>query len=184
MKRALFVMLVASAALGQNGPRNGPTASSLTKPAIALPEALASALVEVKAKSHVAVLLPSKLPEAVGEAKYATVDKASEGEYVISLYYESGVGDAGFAASFMANARPAYGPKDIGNVREVKLSHGLVGYFRSVSCGGSCAPSNLWWEEHQILYQIQLKLPSTLPEKDQQRAIVEVANSSILAGSR
>jgi hypothetical protein len=94
------------------------------------------------------------------------------------------IGDAGFAASFMSDAHPDYDPKDIGNVREVKLPHGLVGYFSPVSCGGSCAPANLWWEEDQVLYQIQLKLSSTLAEMDQQRATVAVANSAILAGPR
>jgi hypothetical protein len=69
-------------------------------------------------------------------------------------------------------------------VREVKLSRGLVGYFRSVSCGGSCAPANLWWEEDRALYQIQLKLSPTLSESDQQKTITAVADSAILAGPR
>ena len=99
------------------------------------------------------------------------------------LYYKLGVGDSGFAASFTANAHPDYGPKDLPNVDEVKLSRGLVGYFSPVSCGGSCAPANLW-EENRILYQIQLKLSSSISENDQQRLILAVANSAILAGPR
>lgn len=158
--------------------------TSPAKPALALPEALAPALAEVKAKSRIAVLLPSELSEPLAKAKHAIVETASENEYAISLYYELGVGDSGFAASFMANAHSDYGPKDLPNVDEVKLSRRLVGYFRPVSCGGSCAPANLWWEEDRILYQIQLKLSSTLPENDQQRVIIAAANSAILAGPR
>lgn len=157
---------------------------SLAKPATALPAALASVLSEVKSKSRVRLLLPSELPQGIAEAKYGIVDRASEDEYAISLYYELGMGDAGFAASFGANIHPNYGPKDIPNVREVKLSRGMIGYFRPVSCGGSCAPANIWWKDDQILYHVQLKLSPEVPEGDQQRMIIAVANSAILAGPR
>ena len=167
-------MLWCSVALGQGSP----------KPALLLPEALASLLAEVKAKSHVAVLLPSELPEPFAEAKDAVIQSDSEDEYAISLYYETSGGGILFAASFSANGRADYGPKDIPNVRKVKLSHGLVGYFREVGCGGSCAPANLWWEEDHVLYQIQLELSPNLADKDQQRKMIATANSAILPGPR
>ena len=157
---------------------------SQQKPAVVLPKALGLVLAEVKAKSHVAVLLPSALPQPIAKAKYATVQSASENEYAISLYCELDVGDSGFAAFFAANGRPDYGPKDIPNVRKVKLSHDLVGYFREVGCGGSCAPANLWWEEDHVLYQVQLRLSPDLSDKDQQGRTISVANSAILAGPR
>lgn len=160
------------------------SAMSPAKPVIPLPTAFAAVLSEVKTKSHMPVLLPSDLPQPVAKAKYAVVETATEGEYVLSLDYELGIGDAGFAASFGANAHPKYGPKDLPNVREVKLSQGMIGYFRPVSCGGSCAPANLWWEEDQALYQVQVELPSTLPEHDQQGEMTAIADSAILAGAR
>src|SRR5215813_13041761 len=106
MKWALFVTLIASAALAQNGPRNGPTQLTAqgnfyarqSKPSVALPEALVPALAEVKAKSRIAVLLPSELSRPLTTAKHAIVEKALEDEYAISLYYELGVGNSGFAA--------------------------------------------------------------------------------------
>jgi hypothetical protein len=174
MKWNVAILLCCSVALGQ----------SPSKPALHLPEALASVLAEVKAKSHLEVLLPSELPHPFAEAKYATVESASQNEYGISLYYKLDVGDSGFAASFSADAHPNYGPQDIPNVRKVKLSHGLVGYFREVGCGGSCAPANLWWEEDHVLYSLQLRLRPDLPDKDQQRKMIAVANSAILAGPR
>jgi len=131
-----------------------------------------------------AVLLPGELPEPIAGAKYATVDRASQDDYAISLYYELDIGDAGFAASFMAKGHPNYEPQDLPNVQEVKLSRGLVGYFRPVSCGGSCGPANLWWKEGQVLYQIELELSSTPPDDDQQKTITTVADSAILAGPR
>jgi len=149
-----------------------------------IPEPFGSVLPKVKTKSRIAVLLPSELSEPFSKAKYAVVGKASVGEYAISLYYEPGIGDAGFAALFAAKANPGFEPKELANVSEVKLAHGVVGYFRPVSCGGSCAPANLWWKEGRVLYQVQLRLSSTLSEGDQRRAMIATADSAILAGPR
>jgi len=174
MKWGLAFMLCCSVALGQSTPKaNGN-----------LPNGLSSALTEVKTKSHVAILLPSELPQPFADAKYATVESASENEYAISLYYKLNAGDSAFAALFSADSQPNYGPKDIPNVREVKLSHGLVGYFREVGCGGSCAPANIWWEEDHVLYSLQLRLRPDLSDQKQQREMIAVANSAILAGPR
>ncbi|HVC46926.1 MAG TPA: hypothetical protein VND90_06735 [Terracidiphilus sp.] len=185
MKWTIVILLSISAAFAQSTP-DAAHAHSKRQSTAVMPVAkvLTSALSEVKAKSRVAVLLPSELPEAVAGAKYASVETASQDEYAIELDYELGVGDSGFAAFFTAKVHPKYAPKDIGNVREVKLSHGFVGYFRPVSCGGSCAPANLWWEKDDVLYQFQLQLSPTLSERDQQSAIVAAANSAIVAGAR
>lgn len=147
-----------------------------------LPKVFASVLNQVKTKSHVAILLPSELPDPVGKAEHAEVDKATANEYAISLYYELGIGDAGFAALFFGDAAPKYDPRELGNVSVVELAHGIHGFFRAVSCGGSCAPANLWWKENGTLYQIQLKLPST--DQSQEKTMVAVANSAILGGPR
>lgn len=173
MKWGVVFVLCCSAALGQSTPRTSGH----------LPEALSSALTEVKAKSHIPILLPSELPQPFEGAKYATVE-ASENGYGISLYYELHAGDSAFAASFSADSHPNYGPTDIPNVHQVKLSHGLVGYFREVGCGGSCAPANLWWEEDHVLYGLQLRLRPDIPDNDQQREMISVANSAIIAGPR
>jgi hypothetical protein len=149
-----------------------------------VPDVFTAVLAEVKTQSRIAVLLPSRLSRHLEGAKYAVVEKAAKNEYAISLNYKLGIGDAGFAALFAAEAHPGYAPGELGNVRKVKLSKGLVGYFRPVSCGGSCAPANLWWEEDLNLYQIQLVIPPSLREADQQNDLIAIANSSILAGPR
>lgn len=159
-------------------------AASAAKPDNFLSETFASVVPEIKAKSRVPVLLPSELPTPMGNAKCAVIEKSTESEYAISLYYKMGIGDAGFAAFFAGNAKPGYKLQGLENVREVKLSRGIKGFFSEVSCGGSCAPANLWWEESGVLYQIQLKFSSTLPARDQQKAITASANSAILAGPR
>jgi len=50
-----------------------------------LPGIFVSVLPEVKARSHIPVLLPSELPEPVRKAKHALVEKAVPTEYAISL---------------------------------------------------------------------------------------------------
>ena len=149
-----------------------------------LPDVFRSVLAGVKAKTSLPVLLPSELPRPFNDAKHASVGVTTASEYAVSLYYELGAGDAGFAASFGATDNPRFSPRELGNVHEVKLANGIAGFFRPVNCGGSCAPASLWWEEGAVLYQIQLKLRSTLREQDQQRMIMTVANSAILAGPR
>lgn len=149
-----------------------------------LPDIFVSVLGGIEAKTRVPVLLPTELPRPFSDAKHASVDKATADEYSVSLYYELDIGNAGFAASFGATNNPGYSPRQLGNVRQMKLAGDMTGFFRPVSCGGSCAPANLWWEKGAALYQIQLKLPSTLGEKKQQGIITTVANSAILAGPR
>ena len=177
MKWCVTILFGTAVALVQS------TAQSPNQPQ-AVPKVFTSALSEIKAKSPIPVLLPSELPQPLVKVKYANVEAASADKYALSLYYELGVGDAGFAASFTAEAHPGYEPKDMPNVSEVKLSRGIIGYFRPVTCGGSCAPANLWWEEDQTLYQVQLKLSSTLPEHGQQNEMIAIADSAILAGAR
>jgi hypothetical protein len=99
-------------------------------------------LPEVKAKTRIPILLPDKLPVSIEYAKQALV-KASEKQYAISVNYELDIGNDGSAAFFSAEAGPNYIPQELPNVQEVKLAHGNRGFFRPVSCGGSCAPVNL-----------------------------------------
>jgi len=91
-----------------------------------------------------------------------------EGGYLISLYYfEPGV-EATFAAGFGGSTRIEH----LSDAHRVELSGGRTGMFMFVSCGGSCAPANLWWEQNGVMYQIQKKLKSSTTEKEQERILV------------
>ncbi len=155
--------------------------ASVGKP---LPDVFVSILAEVKAKVSIPVLLPTKLPRPFDDAKHATVEKVAPDEYAVVLWYELDVGNSGYAASFSGKVNPPYSLRELGNTRQVQLTRGIIGFFRPVSCGGSCAPANLWWEQGSSLYTIQLELNSTLREKQQQQIITAVANSAIEAGPR
>jgi hypothetical protein len=149
-----------------------------------LPKNVASVLAAIKAGTSIPVLLPTKLPRPFSDAKNAVVQKITADEYALALYYEMGAGDAGFAAFFAAKNNASYSPRELPDVREVKLVGDIVGFFRPVSCGGSCAPANLWWKRGSAIYQVQLKMPSALSQEKQLKVITAVADSAILAGPR
>ena len=139
------------------------------------------ALEQIQSQTPIPILLPSKLPSAIPERdiKVASGEVRGDG-YFISLYFSEDGGDAAFAAGFGGSTR-IFGPKDLPNVHRVPLSGGRTGMFRPVSCGGSCAPANLWWEQNGVMYQIQIKLRSDSTEKDQERILVETANATVTA---
>jgi hypothetical protein len=77
--------------------------------------------------------------------------------------------NASFAAGFGASTRVFRDPTDT----RVALTDGRVGRFSPVSCGGSCAPANLYWEQNGVMYDIQIKLRSDMSKKEQKRILVE-----------
>jgi len=101
-----------------------------------LPEGFTSSVGAVKAKTRVPILLPSTLPDPIGKAKDTVVQSVAEDSYAISLYYELGIGDAGFAANFAAQAKPDYTPEDLANVQRTALAQGLIGFFRPSAVAG------------------------------------------------
>ena len=98
-----------------------------------LPSVFVSALAKVKTRTNISVLLPSELPKPFSNAEHAMVDDVKGDQYGVLLYYELGLGDAGFAASFSAKKNPSYSPRELANVQTVKLARGIVGFFRPVS---------------------------------------------------
>jgi len=137
-----------------------------------------AALEQIQSQTHIPILLPSRLPSLIREAdvKLAEGTLADDG-YFISLYFSETRSEATFAAGFGGSRRFL---RDLPNTRRVALRGGRTGMFSPVSCGGSCAPANLQWEQSGMMYQIQVKLQSDLPEHDQERILVETANSSVI----
>ena len=137
------------------------------------------ALGEIRGKVKIPILLPTRLPDLIGEQKIKGVfgDVRDDG-YFISLYYAVGMGDAGYAAGFSGSTRI---DSDLPNSRKVKLADGTIAMFRPVSCGGSCAPANLWWVRNGFEYGVQIAMSSTADEEDQLKVLLETANSMVPA---
>ncbi len=134
------------------------------------------ALEQIQSQVRIPILLPSKLPSVIPERNIKVASgEVTEDGYFISLYF-SAPANATYAAGFGGSTHIL---RDLG--RPVTLSGGRTGMFRPVSCGGSCAPANLWWVQSGVMYQIQIKLRSDSAEKDQERILVETANSTVTA---
>jgi hypothetical protein len=135
------------------------------------------ALDQIRGHTQIPILLPSKFPAAVREPDIKLAwGTATDSGYNISLYYTEIRNDVAFAASF-GGSKQVF--RDLPNTRPVVLASGIVAMFRSVSCGGSCAPANLWWEQKGVMYQIQITLRSNTNEMEQERILMETANSSV-----
>ena len=67
--------------------------------------------------------------------------------------------------------------------RKVALAKGITGYYKPLTCGGSCSPPTIQWKQRRVLYSIQAKLGLSGRAK-QRRAMVRAANSAIRARPR
>lgn len=139
-----------------------------------------SAIDDLRGKTRIPILLPSKLPVAIKESaiKLAYGEARKDG-YFISLYYEEIGSGASYAAGF-GGETSTFRLTELGNAKRVALSRGRIGAFLPVSCGGSCAPANLWWEENGATYDIQIKLRSDTPQRKQEKILVEVAKAIVM----
>jgi len=139
------------------------------------------ALEQIQSQTRIPILLPTTLPSAIPEGSIKlTWGEVREDGYFISLYFSEEASNATFAGGFGASTRIP-GLQNLPNTHRVALSGGRIGIFRPVSCGGSCAPANLWWEQNGVMYQIQIRLGSGSAEKGQQKILVETANSMVTA---
>jgi hypothetical protein len=164
--KAATVLVLLSIAVGPMAMAQSNEVLQLFDPAVA----------QIQGKTKVPVLLPSKLPAVLLEQDLKVWGEGKEDGYSISLW-ENGPGGR-FIAGFTASKRPISDLSDLPNLRRVVLASGSAGLFRPVSCGGSCAPANLWWEQNGVLYHIQIKLPSGSPDEEE-RILLEAANSSV-----
>ena len=64
--------------------------------------------------------------------------------------------------------------------RTVQLTDGITGYYKPLTCGGSCSPPMIQWLQGGVLYSIQAKIGSSKPK----RSIVRAANSAIRSTPR
>src|SRR5437588_6741528 len=139
-----------------------------------------STLAQVKARTQVPILLPSEFPPPVMENDIHFADgNGKRDKYEITLYYEKGAGDAAFVGHFTGEAIGKFHAKG----KKVNLSNGVTGYFKRKSCGGSCSPSLIRWQQDNVLYTLQLKL-AVKTEAEEEQVVTAVANSAIRGGAR
>jgi hypothetical protein len=143
---------------------------------IDVPDLFANVLPRVKAKTTVPVRLPQRY---ISEAnKNFPSGSARKNRYTLSIGAIRGCGGATacFVADFGAKrgAQPSF-------TRTVKLVGGRTGYFKPLTCGGSCSPPMLEWRQGGVLYWIQAHAGTAKQEKKRLR---RMANSAIRNGPR
>ena len=137
----------------------------------------ASALPELQHTVRIPVLLPTRLPSVLRAPSVSSVRVTTAADsYSVELRYKGAEGDAGFAALF---AGPRKEAGEIAGSNQVRLENGSLGQFRPVSCGGSCAPANLWWRHDGVVYLISIRLSPDTPESKQKKVLLEVANAMV-----
>jgi hypothetical protein len=129
---------------------------------------------KVKKKSHLAVRLPQRIYPGIKTYPAAVIRKHSY-EFELSAAKNCHFATACFIASFSGElgGTPSFKKK-------VKLAHGITGYFHRITCGASCAPASIQWQENGVLYTIQNKNPG----KHERRNMIKLANSAIRHGDR
>jgi hypothetical protein len=158
------------------------TASSVASSAQAprVPRVFASAVRQISPRVTIPLLVPSRLPSPIGVSQIrATHAVVSDTGYFISLFYGQDESDAYYAAGIGGSTK-VVSAEDLPGASRVALAHGVTGFFRPVSCGGSCAPANLWWICDGVQYQIQVKLSPDLAEATQAGVLVSMANSVVI----
>ena len=144
-----------------------------------IPAALGSALTSTDAKTPLAILLPSRLALDFDGRVFASGGGGSSA-YDLSL---AGVRNCGGAnACFLASFEAQRGGKPSLR-RRVALRGGRTGYFKPLTCGGSCSPPVIQWVQRGNLYTIRAKVPDST-DAGQRRRLVAAANSAIGAGPR
>ena len=144
-----------------------------------VPSALGSTLTQTKAKTPLAILLPSRLALDYDGRTYAS-GSGGRRSYSLSLAGPRNCGGATacFLVTFTATRNGRHGPW-----QKVALRGGRTGWFRPLSCGGSCSPPEIEWVSRGNLYGIQAKVPDATTA-GQRRRLVAAANSAIGAGPR
>jgi hypothetical protein len=128
-----------------------------------------------KANPKIAVLLPSRLPLDYGGRVYGSGGPVAGG-YAINLDATARChgADACFLAFFGAQrGGRLYGAR-------LRLEHGVMAAYRPLSCGASCAPPQIDWLRHGVLYTIQARLSVG----QTRTALIGAADQAIAAGPR
>ena len=143
-----------------------------------VPSELGAQLTKVARKTAVPVRVPRSISLDYDGRLYASGTATRRG-YTLGLDGASPCGaNACFLSSFSAErgGTPAF-------KRTVRLANGVTGYYKPLTCGGSCSPPLLEWVQRGVLYGIQAKVGAQ-GDAAQRAAMVKAANSAIRSKPR
>jgi hypothetical protein len=132
----------------------------------------------VKGKTNVPVLLPATLPLA-GKASGTLYVTSFTGPKHWGIQIAGAPNCGGANACFVASFEGQRSGKLPGSAN-VRVS-GSRGFYKGITCGGSCSPASLWFVRGGVLYTWQMKDP---PPRGTKALILRLANQAIAAGGR
>ncbi len=144
-----------------------------------VPEQLGPVLDRVAARTSVPIRVPATLDLDYDGVAYANGFGGRRG-WELSLAGSRDCGNA--TACFLASMTGERGGTPAFR-RRVRLARGITGYFKPLSCGGSCSPPMIQWKQEGYLYTIQAKL-GVAGRTKQRRAMVRAANEAIRSTPR
>jgi hypothetical protein len=144
-----------------------------------IPAALGSSLARADAATPLAILLPRRLSLDYAGRTFAS-GAGARNSYTLSLAAARNCGGA--TACFLATFSADRGGRT-SFARRVALRGGRTGYFKPLSCGGSCSPPAIQWISRGNLYTIEAKIPDST-DSGQRKRLVAAANAAIGAGPR
>jgi hypothetical protein len=132
----------------------------------------------VAKRTKVPIRLPSKIDLDYGKNVFGS-GTGSKNRYSFGI---DAATPCGANACFLAQFRGEKGGTPAFK-REVDLANGITGYYKPLSCGGSCSPPLIEWIQRGYLYGIQAKI-GTAGKDAQRRAMIRAANSAIRSTPR
>ena len=133
----------------------------------------------VAPRTDVPIRLPRSMNLDYSRAAFGDGGRTARGyDFTIATTADCGNATACFLASFTGEEGGTYAFR-----RRVRLARGIVGRYKPLTCGASCSPPTIEWEQRGFLYRLQAKLGVSGAAK-QRAAMVRAANSAIRSRPR
>jgi hypothetical protein len=140
-----------------------------------LPAIAAKQVAKINARSSVPVLLPDHLAIDYGGKLFVSGGTSDTGW---DIEFDGAPDCGGANACFLASVTAEKGGTP-GYKRTVKLRGGVAGYYKPLTCGGSCSPPVIEFVQDGVLYGIAAKVPGKALKR-----LTRAANEALAAGPR
>ena len=143
-----------------------------------IPSVLKDDVKRVTPRVNIAIRLPARLDLAFNRRVFTSAT-GSRRRYSFGLAGIRDCGGAGACTLGSISGERGGTPAYRGTVR---LTNGITGYYKPLTCGASCSDPEIQWLQGGVLYSISASLRGG--KAKQRRAMVKAANQSIRATPR
>lgn len=143
-----------------------------------IPKVLRDDLKRVGPRADIPIRIPTRMNLDYGKGVYGE-GSGTKNRYTFGV---NATDDCGANVCFLAQFTGEKGGEP-SLTRAVDLARGIVGYYKPLTCGGSCSPPMIEWVQGGVLYAIQAKV-GVSGRTRQRAAMVAAANAAIRAVPR